>query len=295
MRNEEESTPPGDAADIVKRLSEGDPKAFQFVLSLAYRYARASPDLTRLQRSDTADFAYDALSDALTSLRNGRCRDMKQLRNVVQESVENNLNQHRDLQHRRVSFDDTVMTFDNDSLLFSGIEPPEHVFTDEKNDSQEQRLRSDVLAIDEELIRYLAAHPDDMYRLPPNRFEQLVAELLKNFGYDVQLTQQGADGGVDIFATQKSGIGETLLIVDCKRYSPSNHVGVQIVRSLYGIGEQKRATVAMLATTSFFTRAAQHFQRDVRHRLSLRDYNDLVEWLRSYGHRNRHLPTFGNG
>jgi hypothetical protein len=87
----------------------------------------------------------------------------------------------------------------------------------------------------------------------------------------------------DIYATQKSGVGETLLIVDCKRYSLENRVGVEIVRALYGLGEQKGATMALVATTSYFTRGAKEFQHAVRNRLSLRDYDHLIKWRAAYG------------
>jgi hypothetical protein len=145
------------------------------------------------------------------------------------------------------------------------------------------KCTADVIAIDNEMIRYFQRHPSELYTLNPRRFEELIAAILKDLGYAVELTALGADGGVDIFATQKTGIGEVLVIVDCKRYAPENHVGVGIVRSLYGISEQMRATMAMLATTSFFTRAAKEFQRMVKNRLSLKDYNDLISWLESYG------------
>ena len=102
-------------------------------------------------------------------------------------------------------------------------------------------------------------------------------------GYSVELTPKGADGGVDIFATQKSGIGELLLIVDCKRYDSEKHVGVGMVRSLYGVAEQMGATKAMVATTSFFTRPAKEFQDKIKYRLALKDYNDLISWLEHYG------------
>ena len=45
--------------------------------------------------------------------------------------------------------------------------------------------------------------------------------------------------------------------------------------------------MAMIATTSFFTRPALEFQRSVQHRLSLKDYNDLNIWLRNYGQGSR--------
>lgn len=110
-----------------------------------------------------------------------------------------------------------------------------------------------------------------------------MAAILKDMGYSVELTAKGADGGIDIIATQKSRIGELLLIVDCKRYLPHKHVGVGVVRSLYGIGQQLRAFMAMLATTSFFTKPAKEFQATVKHQLSLKDYNDLLIWLHNYG------------
>ena len=37
--------------------------------------------------------------------------------------------------------------------------------------------------------------------------------------------------------------------------------------------------MTMLATTSYFTAPAQVFQRTLRHRLALKDYDDLVLWI----------------
>ncbi len=146
-------------------------------------------------------------------------------------------------------------------------------------DAGSPQIRSDLLIVDDLLIKHLGRHPERMRELQPRKFEELVASLLEDMGYSVELTSRGADGGVDIIATQKSSVGPVLLIVDCKRYSPSRHVGVGIVRSLYGVSEQLRATQALLATTSFFSRPAREFEAQVPHRLSLRDYNDLVQWL----------------
>jgi restriction system protein len=157
------------------------------------------------------------------------------------------------------------------------------IYRDEKKPKAQSQSKDDIIIVDDQMIQYFTKHPEDLYNLNPRRFEELVAAILKDLGYSVELTAQSADGGVDIFATQKSGVGEVLIVVDCKRYARNNHVGVGIARSLFGIGEQTRATMAMVATTSFFTRAAKEFQRSVRHRLSLKDYNDLLSWLSNYG------------
>jgi restriction system protein len=128
----------------------------------------------------------------------------------------------------------------------------------------------------------LKARPEKMRDLSPRRFEELVASLLEDLGYDVELTSRGADGGVDIFASQKNELGEALVIADCKRYSPETRVGVGIVRALYGLSESFRATKALLATTSFFTRPALAFEAQVPYRLGLKDYDALVKWIGGY-------------
>lgn len=159
----------------------------------------------------------------------------------------------------------------------------ELLYRDTRSEESEQKTEHDILIVDDELIRFFSRYPERMYQLEPRKFEELVARILKDLGYDVELTAKSADGGIDIFATQKAEVGEVLLIVDCKRYSPTKHIGVEIVRAMYGAGEQLRATMSMIATTSFFTRPAIEFQRSVKHRLSLKDYNDLHAWLGSYG------------
>ena len=46
-----------------------------------------------------------------------------------------------------------------------------------------------ILQIDIEVVRYLATHPDSIYsRLSSRAFEELVAAILKDMGFDVELT-----------------------------------------------------------------------------------------------------------
>ena len=79
------------------------------------------------------------------------------------------------------------------------------------------RLESPIIRIDfekisEELTRYLSKNPDDLYKLSPRKFEELVAYLMEQNGYEVNLTQQSKDGGVDIFALHKDDFGNFLTI-----------------------------------------------------------------------------------
>ena len=136
-----------------------------------------------------------------------------------------------------------------------------------------------VCEINNELIDRLRANPELMRSLPPRKFEELIAELLHRQGCDVQLTPCTRDGGLDIYAAKKDNIGRFLFLVECKRYCPPNKVEVGVVRALYGVVQEKRATAGIIATTSFFTADAKEFQQRVQHQMHLHDYDALQEWL----------------
>lgn len=52
--------------------------------------------------------------------------------------------------------------------------------------------------VNAELIKYLALHPHKIYDLNPHKFEEVVAELIRNLGYDVILTPKTRDGTIYI-------------------------------------------------------------------------------------------------
>lgn len=134
--------------------------------------------------------------------------------------------------------------------------------------------------ISNSLIRALAGDPELMYSISPRRFEELVADLYEREGYEVELTPVSRDGGVDIYAVQRTAFGSFLTVIDCKRYRKDRPIEVGLVRQLLGTVEAHDASIGVLATTSFFTRGAQAFQHDRKYRLGLQDYLDLHGLLR---------------
>lgn len=128
-------------------------------------------------------------------------------------------------------------------------------------------------------FRLLVSSPSILHKISPRKFEESVAELLARSGMEVRLTPYTKDGGRDIIATPTGAIGDFLYLVECKHYRPDFPVGISLVCELYGIVEMERATAGILFTTSRFTSSAQAFRDTVKHRLSLRDYIDLIEWI----------------
>lgn len=139
-----------------------------------------------------------------------------------------------------------------------------------------------INVINTELISYLVKHPKALNNIQPRQFEELIAEILLSFGWEVQLTPPTKDGGYDIFAISKDTAGvKTSWIIECKRYAQERKVGVEIARSLYGVKLDLRVANAMLATTSRFTKGVQDFKAS-RYDFELRDYEGILEWINSY-------------
>jgi len=282
-------------------LATNDPYAVERIVKLAQATTR-DPYTRRGPRVDSDDVVQTAVLDALESIQQGKCRTGEELTQEVKRSVWRTTKRfQRQImrsQKREISGDlvpeglfplgpSPDQLFDAKESLelqrASGDSLVHLLYQDSKTAKEEARARIDLVTVDSELITYFKRNPERMYQLDPNKFEELVAALLKDLGYDIELTKPGPDGGIDIIATQKTGVGEMLLLVDCKRYAPRRPVGVGIVRALFGITEQLRASMGLLATTSFFTKPAREFQKTVRHRISLKDYSDLIGWLNLYG------------
>ena len=145
------------------------------------------------------------------------------------------------------------------------------------------QTRIELFEVNEELIRYLAVHPEKLYEVDPRKFEEIVADIFRDRGFDVNLTPRTRDGGRDIQAIHHSSLGAFLYLIECKRYSSSRKVGVELVRALYGVKQREHAAAGVLVTTSSFTKDALDFANPLKYELSLRDFQSLQSWLRDYG------------
>lgn len=146
-------------------------------------------------------------------------------------------------------------------------------------------IKPHIITANEALVERLRRHPAAIYELPPRKFEELIAELLSDLGYDVELTPATRDGGKDILAYMDTPHGKALCLVEAKRYRQNRPVGVELVRTLYGTLTDAEASSAMLVTTSSFSPDARSFQQRHQYRLALRDYGHIVGWIDGYRQR----------
>jgi len=140
-------------------------------------------------------------------------------------------------------------------------------------------IQIDFSKISEELTAYLLKNPAAMHSISPRKFEELVAYIMEKHGYEVTLTQQSKDGGIDIFAIKNDGFGNILTIVDCKKYSATNPVGIAAVRGMYGTLQIESASHGIIATTSRFTADAYNLAQEYRYQLSLKEHANILKWI----------------
>ncbi|PWW34562.1 restriction endonuclease [Idiomarina loihiensis] len=139
-----------------------------------------------------------------------------------------------------------------------------------------------------EIILEVQNNPALIRNIDSRQFEELVAELFRNKGYEVELTKRTRDGGKDIIAISKDHFGIRLkYFIECKYYGESNKVGVDVVRALHGVKNTKDGpNKTIVATTSSFTADAVSFvEKEAASSwdISLADYDQIMEWIGSYG------------
>jgi len=177
----------------------------------------------------------------------------------------------------------TVTYADKQALLdyLRNIHRPqaEKIFTDERPIESQIIVAETVI---EDLLKLLAKEPQSVYRLPPRKFEELVARILEDQGCEVTLTKTTLDGGYDILGRLTTGPVPLVFLTECKRYSENNRAGVEVVRNLYGVTEMQRANFGMIVTTSSFTKDAQEEKMRIGSRIDLKEFNDLKSWFERY-------------
>lgn len=117
--------------------------------------------------------------------------------------------------------------------------------------------------------------------LSPYEFETEVGRWYLSQGYDVRVTQESKDGGVDIVLTKNN----TLIYVQCKHYK--SKIGVAACRELGGVMLPNRVRKGVIVTLEGVTKKAKEYCEGARIKIVtlrtlLRSHRDAhIEFIRS--------------
>lgn len=146
-------------------------------------------------------------------------------------------------------------------------------------------IKPTIMSATDRLVDKLRMQPESIYSLTSREFEELLANLLSDMGWEVELTKATRDGGKDILAYLDTDLGKILCLVEAKKYRQDRTVGVDLVRTLYGTLCDHQANSAMLITTSSFSPDAIAFQKRHEYQLRLRAFADIALWIKNYKNR----------
>lgn len=143
------------------------------------------------------------------------------------------------------------------------------------------RIITDTRVVNNTLLALAKKDPSMVYKMKPREFENLVAELFEKKGYSIKLTKETRDGGKDFFIVEQKELGDFLFYVECKKYAQHRPVAVNVVRELYGVIVQERATAGMIITSSYFSPDAKDFTKTINHQMSLVDFAGLCKLIKN--------------
>lgn len=146
-----------------------------------------------------------------------------------------------------------------------------------------RRHRVEVYNITPDLLRILDQDPNELARLTPETFEQLVADRLTVMGMGVKRVGKAnqKDGGIDIVAWPEQSLSfPFLLVVQVKHSRTARSIGPSYVRDLQGVLSRLPCEVGMLVTNTTFTADAKWVASHSSSIIRLRDFFDVMRWIR---------------
>lgn len=138
-----------------------------------------------------------------------------------------------------------------------------------------------VLPAWKEIAKFIERNPEDIFKIDPRRWEEIIAGAYSAAGFDdVILTPRSGDLGRDIIAV-KRGMWSVRILDQVKAFGPKHAVTANDVRAMYGVlHKDQNASKAVVTTTSFFAPGIEKEFADVMpHRLELVNGDELVKRL----------------
>ena len=124
---------------------------------------------------------------------------------------------------------------------------------------------------------------ENLYKISPREFEKVIAELLYHNGFEVELTKQTRDHGFDIIALKHmDNLSPIKYLVECKRYSPKNKIGVEMIRSFKEVIWTEQANKGLFVTTSYFSIDAIKKRKEMPYLLDYKDKDEIINWVNEY-------------
>lgn len=95
--------------------------------------------------------------------------------------------------------------------------------------------------------------------MDPYEFEQFVADIWANNGWDATVTSGSTDKGVDVVATKSDAFEDRRHLIQVKRYGPDSIVGSEAIQRYAGLYARRDEDIdgVFVVTSSGFSKEAE--------------------------------------
>lgn len=220
--------------------------------------------------------AQDTISKALTALLAPDINlsgDGGKKISDLHEAIDNILNDYQKIEQRVKAFSLNI------EILERFLKTWDSVKTYDKLNFETPIVIKEFDYFDVKIYEVIKSTPELLKTLDWRIFEEMLADILKTFGYTVELTRKTKDGGIDIIAIRaEPDLGLHKYILQAKR--SVNAIQVDPVRQLMYLHTEHNATKSIFATTATFTKGAKELA-EKRHRwtLELKDMEGVLAWI----------------
>jgi len=134
----------------------------------------------------------------------------------------------------------------------------------------------DYAEIYSSIYSYFAQNPERMGALCPRAWEEFLASVFTERGYETILGPGRADGGVDLRLTQNTVYGDQVTVVQAK--SKKRPIELELVAALSGVMIDQNVERGIMVTTSRYLPSAQKFASRQAREIILATSRDVALW-----------------
>lgn len=155
------------------------------------------------------------------------------------------------------------------------------VLLDEEQSAKKVELISGITAA---VIARILNDPEELHRLSPENFEELIRDRLSAMGYDTALAGKTStpDGGCDIIFSSRKGLSMIGAVQVKHHRAAATKTGSDAIQRMLGLlnVQKKNFNMGMVVTNTSYTDDAQWMVKDLGVYLRLRDGHDVLRWVK---------------
>lgn len=139
-------------------------------------------------------------------------------------------------------------------------------------------IEADTADVSGDIYAHFAEYPEDLHKLTPRAFEELVSSVFTARGWKTKIGPGTGDKGVDVRVWIESPLGDSLTLVQAKRYAQHKPIQLEAVAALEAHSKRENASGLFITTSRYLPGVREWAGRNKD--LILADSSDMQAWCR---------------